>query len=294
MALEIWGLWKTSALNRLMLSSARAGLGRRLDAAPPPFSFVANSVKAVDCNAAVLLHAFVYILSTLFLKDSVRGHLRLGHQIKWSKNQKYLQLGSGWRFQVININLLQVDNRVSTQKTCILEFWCRWPDVRSISWQDHYKAMGKCSNAFHSESARGIMLIISRLCNLRPLSMTHKTQWPLLPVIRAIWGQIRFWTPLQNIDRAVRLVTMCFSCQDASTDMQHDQSGSRRDLTWPWPEVKFWPRHFKINMHIFRQVSAGGTRWRPNYFASLLTSRVVCEKSFLSKRLFWHLLTPTA
>ena len=37
------------------------------------------------------------------------------------------------------------------------------------------------------------------------------------------------------------MVSLCSSCQDASPDMQHDLLGSTCDLTWPWPEVKFWP-----------------------------------------------------
>ena len=77
---------------------------------------------------------------------------------------------------------------------------------------------------------------------------------------------------------------MCFSRRDASTDMQHDLSGSKGNLTWPWPKAKFWPWLFKVKMHIFRRVSTSGTRWRPNYFASFLCSKVIREKKlFLSK-----------
>ena len=65
---------------------------------------------------------------------------------------------------------------------------------------------------------------------------------------------------------------------DSSTDMQHDLLVSRRDLKWPWPEVGFWPRLSKANMHIFRGVSTSGARLRPNYFASFHSSKVISEK----------------
>ena len=41
-----------------------------------------------------------------------------------------------------------------------------------------YNVMGKGLNAFYSESTSGILLIISRLSYVRPLSMTHMQDWP--------------------------------------------------------------------------------------------------------------------
>ena len=56
-------------------------------------------------------------------------------------------------------------------------------------------------------------------------------------------------------DRALGMVPMCFSCANASIDIQYDLLGPTRDLTWPWSEVKFWLWSFKVNMYIFRRVS---------------------------------------
>ena len=39
----------------------------------------------------------------------------------------------------------------------------------------------------------------------------------------------------------MEVISLCSSCQHASPDMQHDLLGPTCDLTWPWPEVKFWP-----------------------------------------------------
>ena len=134
-----------------------------------------------------------------------------------------------------------------------------------------------------------IMPIISRLSYLMPLSMTHGpwvelTQWPLLRVIRdhKRWYSLfasNFW---QNSDIAGRLVPMCFSRPEASTDMQYDLSGSQRNLTWPWPEIKFSTWFFKVKMRIFRRVSAREIRLRPNYFADISSSKVIRDELFMS------------
>ena len=89
------------------------------------------------------------------------------------------------------------------------------------------------------------------------------------------------------------MVPMCFSRLDASTDMQHELLGSLRDLTWPWPEVKFWHWHVNANLCIFRCVSARETRWCPNYVSSFLSSKLICENHF-AKKYFLILPTPIA
>ena len=62
--------------------------------------------------------------------------------------------------------------------------------------------------------------------------------------------------------------------------MQHDQLCSSRDLTWLWAEVKFWHRHFIVNMNIFRLISRRGTRWCPNCVTGSIRLRVNCENHF--------------
>ena len=39
-------------------------------------------------------------------------------------------------------------------------------------------------------------------------------------------------------------------------------------------------RSTKVNIHIFRRVSTRGIRWRPNYFSSFLSSKVISENPF--------------
>ena len=87
---------------------------------------------------------------------------------------------------------------------------------------------------------------------------------------------------------------MCFSRTDASIDMQYDLLGVTRDLTWPWPEVKFWHWPFKVNMYIFLCVSTRGTRCCQNYVTSFLSLKVVSEKPFLQKSAILPFFTSVA
>ena len=98
-----------------------------------------------------------------------------------------------------------------------------------------------------------------------------------------IWGHIRFCLQLL-IDRALGMVPMCFTRTDASTDMQYDLLGYTRDLTWHWPEVKFWHWPLKVNMYTFRSASTRGTWCCQNYVTIFLSSKVIREKHFFTKK----------
>ena len=64
------------------------------------------------------------------------------------------------------------------------------------------------------------------------------------------------------------------------TYLGHDVTSSDLDLRSNF-DLDF-SRSTKVNMHIFRRVSTRGTRWRPNYFSSFLSSKVISEKPFVS------------
>ena len=109
-------------------------------------------------------------------------------------------------------------------------------------------------------------------------------RWPLLRVIQ---GHIRsnsfFCLKLLIKWRCtLGMVSICFFCKDASTDIQYDPLGSTRDLTWP--DIKFWHCPFKVDMEIFRRVSTRGTRCCQNYYTSLLSSKLIYQK--INKRYF--------
>ena len=80
------------------------------------------------------------------------------------------------------------------------------------------------------------------------------------------------------------LISMCLSRRDASTDMQHDLSRSRRNLDLRSNVDLDLSMH--MHMHMFRRVLTRGTRWRSKYSASFLSSKLIREKPFYQKRLF--------
>ena len=95
----------------------------------------------------------------------------------------------------INIKLSGADWGTSTCRVHISESWFQWPEVSSTFWPYHYRAMGKCSNAFYSEDTRWSMLIIQRLSHVRLLWMTHTKVWPIDPSFgsfQVICCQMRF------------------------------------------------------------------------------------------------------
>ena len=70
-------------------------------------------------------------------------------------------------------------------------------DLRSGHFRgDHYKAMGKCSNAIFSERTSKSVVSISRYSYIGPFWMIHMQFWPIdlsFGSFEVIWGQIGFW-----------------------------------------------------------------------------------------------------
>ena len=146
-----------------------------------------------------------------------------------------------------------------------------------------------------SESTSENVLFISRHSYIRTLSpYAVLTQ---LPVLRVIGGHMRsnLFLPLTSdgieIEHWGWSQCVSLAYRYASTDMQCHLLVATRDLTWPWPEVKFRHWHFKFNIYLLRRVSTRGTRCCQSYVTSFLSSKVICEKPFCKKTLFWPSLT---
>ena len=77
------------------------------------------------------------------------------------------------------------------------------------------------------------------------------------------------WSQLVSLAETHRLI-----CN--MTYLGQDMTASDLDLRSNF-DLDFL-RSTKFNMHIFRRVSARGTRWRLNYFSSFLSSNVISEK----------------
>ena len=64
------------------------------------------------------------------------------------------------------------------------------------------------------------------------------------------------------------------------TYLGHDVTTSDLDLRSNF-DLNFL-RLTNVKMRIIRRVSTSGTRWRPNYFSSSLSSKVISEKTLVS------------
>ena len=62
-------------------------------------------------------------------------------------------------------------------------------------------------------------------------------------------------------------------------------------ITWPWPEVKFWPWPFKVKSYIIRIVSTRETRWCHCRLFIFISSNVIHERIFRPSQLFLQYLT---
>ena len=133
------------------------------------------------------------------------------------------------------MNFSEVDKGISTYKTYFSEFLFRWPEVRSfLRPRLCIRQWGKCCCDF-SESTNGSVLFISRYFYIRPLSMTRMQFDPKTsPLgysrsyeVTSVFLPLTFY----RIYRVLEMIPMCFSCTDASTDMQYDLLGPTRGLT---------------------------------------------------------------
>ena len=173
----------------------------------------------------------------------------------------------------------------------ISEVWFQRPEVSSVLWPYHYKAMGKYSNALYPESTTWNMLIIACFSHIRSLSSKNLNSDPMTsPSGHSRSFEVKFvlWFKLlielrkgteddPNVLLSHRQIARYVTCA----------IGSPRGLLWPWPDVKLWPWLFMGKMHIFRHVLTRGTRWPPNYVTRFLSSKVFAKTIFVQNHYFY-------
>ena len=90
------------------------------------------------------------------------------------------------------------------------------------------------------------------------------------------------------------MVSLRSSFQDASPHTQHDLLGSTSDLTWPWPEAKFWPDLLRSPGTCFdaawREENDGAWIRTLAYLVQKLFS-FFCQKGYFD--VFWPLAAKT-
>ena len=154
------------------------------------------------------------------------GHIRSGLQVTLSdvtskRNLATLTPCHSHSYEPSVFKLWEVDKVNSSSNLYISDFLYSWPEVRSISWPAHVKSTGKISTTsfWHQNIS-----IHWEWCWLRSSVMTQATVFIGDPP-KVIWGHLRsptrffannFWS---KRDRDVRVVSLCFSHQDASIQM---------------------------------------------------------------------------
>ena len=77
-----------------------------------------------------------------------------------------------------------------------------------------------------------------------------------------IWGQIRFFLHLtfDGMEIECRKWSQSVSLAKTHQLICNMTDLARRNLIWPWPEMKFWYRPFQVNIYMLRRASTRGTK----------------------------------
>ena len=94
----------------------------------PPLRFFADSKKTAARSAAGFSPALSPIFLATFVKVSILGHARSGHQVRSSDHtlQKLYNRAPASVWGKV-MKLSEYDKVIGTYKMYILDFWYRWP-----------------------------------------------------------------------------------------------------------------------------------------------------------------------
>ena len=76
------------------------------------------------------------------------------------------------------------------------------------------------------------------------------------------------------------LLSLRLSPQCATNDVYFDILGSPSDLALTWPEVKFWPWPFKVNLYMVRRALTRQTRWNQNRCSTFQIKDFIVQNRF--------------
>ena len=138
---------------------------------------------------------------------------------------------------------------------------------------------------------RSLLMIHSQIL-VGDLHNGHKGHLGSDDVIR---GYQQVYANNSRLKRATDMgvVSLSSSCQDALTDMQHGPFGSTCGLTWPWPEIKYWPGHSRSPGTCFDapwREEHDGAWFRP---LACLVRKLCAKKTFSAKNVTLPFFTPS-
>ena len=131
----------------------RALLGGGVWTPPPPLRFFEASENTAARSAGGFSptvppppHLFRNFCENF---DQMPCEIRSPGQVKWPNNKITFQSRHGYNVSGKVMKLSEHDELISAYKTVILDFWYRWPQVRSFLRPPHYKSMGKKSTPLY-------------------------------------------------------------------------------------------------------------------------------------------------
>ena len=132
-------------------SLTRALLGGGRLNAPPPLRFFEDSEKN---GGAQRRRVFTHLTPHLFCNFCENFGPRLCEvrspgQVKWPNYKITFPSRHGYNVSGKVMKLSEYDEVISAYKTSILDFWYRWPQVRSFLRPPHYKSMAKKSTLLY-------------------------------------------------------------------------------------------------------------------------------------------------
>ena len=146
--------------------------------------------------------------------------------------------GKLWKFRS------EYDEVISAYKTYILDFWYRWPQVRSFLRPPHYKSMGKKSTLLYLLWRKRFWVESYRIGQLWTIRVKNCITYPSKGHLRSPEVTNRH-LPITFDQKEIETWDWCQYVRLGQANMQYDPLRSSRP--WPtWPEVKLWPWPFKV------------------------------------------------
>ena len=202
-------------------------------------------------------------------------------QVKWPNYKITFQSRHCYNVLGKVMKLSEYDELISAYKTCVSDFWYRWPQVRSFLRPPHYVNGQKINSVIFTLAQAYLNGIIS----YRTVVDNSRKNLHCLPLERSFEVTRghqpsfanNFWS---KRDRHVGLVSVRSSWPGESNDMQYDPFQSSRDLGLTWPEVKLWPWPFKVILYMVRRALTRQTGWCQIRCSTFKINDFIVEKPF--------------
>ena len=239
---------KKKIVNR-SLTRALLG-GGRLNAPPPPLRFFEDSEKRRRAAPPGFSPTLPPHLFRNFCENFGPRlcEVRSSGQVKWPNYKITFPSRHGYNDSGKVMKHSEYDEVISAYKTYILDFWYRWPQVRSFLRPPHYKSMAKKSTLLYLLWRKRFWVESYLIGQLWTIRVKNCFTYPSKGHLRSPEVTNRH-LPITFDQKEIETWDWCqyvLSWPGESNDVQYDPFRSSRDLGLTWPEVKLWPWPFKV------------------------------------------------